>query len=1169
MFLVLLSGSTSNQIQHMLSGYYVQTIHHEIYLYCLPHQVLSIYIFNYRFYAKTNSYHPFGNYWLVCYQANNFNGTDFTHLYLLITKLSSVFSRYDSLLIRFPVLVIRNQHYGDTDPEIYDFIIHQPSTENICKNSRRQSIITHHFNNYSHLLQKFLVSSNNLSSITWLLTVNAHQIRTFFKELLLYAFVMKKHCLWCLVIKSFMPYVPCISFSKSSLDLDNRNLSICTITSQTAPNILSINTLDMTEPHGSDQSFSPATLRKLAKHRSYALVSAHTHICPLVSKKSYPASSKLESSESLLKVEGMGSRCNRKCLYSDNSANFHIPTSIPSVYWSGSGRNMKNDCAITLGLSPLSNTITSNCLFRFCPYLQYPGANHKSVRQPAYVPSHLDFCDLNTKYGAPVYACCDHASTLQYRDVILSGMKSSNRSDCSNYVNINSHSKPACASDSSIGVFVDLTGQNVSIIVERLPPVENEVNVRSESLINLSHNIEAFTSCNKTCRVSCRKLDESLRNNSRNISNTYHSPCENSYTCIYPWSPYPGYSFVCNHGLFHDGFPYCDQDLSFLACPTNSCFSKKNILGFCRFCHSQRLIPYSEQFTQFRRCPMCKSHVPKHLQSVSDVNICMFNDPTVEFSGMDCHVCDEESYFCNTDKLSELLSKSCICPSLSSAHQWVYIPEPIRLPRNRDVCNALRTCLVPCDQLRNYVHSSPPPRQWRRLAEPNKNGFAFTLMCYNLLSPNYATPVMYPYCPSWALSWDYRRRAILDEIRIYHANIICLQELRTDQFEEVFKPELQKLNYDAVFLPKSRRRTMELKESKKVDGCAIFWQTNKFEKLHEFHHEFMLSCTSMCENPTPIMLSRVMSRDNVAVGVIFETKGPFDGTGGRQFCVTTGHIHWDPEHSDVKVIQTILWTAELWAYIDRFLKTSRSAAKQLSPTLSRSVPLSSKIPVPGPFSPAANMPVILCGDLNSLPESGVVEFLTKGSLSLTHSDFLNYGYKYMFKDWRLLEKWAIDGNTLRHRFTFSRAYQESEGMCLTNFTYDFKGMIDYVLFTRQHFRLLGSLDQICEPWFQEKKILGCPHVHIPSDHFALLVELELMPTPLLTSPCVNSSQSRWTGEIDSYCEDMNTCTINNNKDNYDHSYSNKQESLLPPNGFSLIDTNSANDQSSHDKSRKH
>ncbi|KAF6776495.1 hypothetical protein AHF37_04107 [Paragonimus kellicotti] len=305
---------------------------------------------------------------------------------------------------------------------------------------------------------------------------------------------------------------------------------------------------------------------------------------------------------------------------------------------------------------------------------------------------------------------------------------------------------------------------------------------------------------------------------------------------------------------------------------------------------------------------------------------------------------------------------------------------------------------------------------------------------------------------------------------------------------------------------------MDMKDCKKVDGCAIFWQMDKFEKLHEFHHEFMFSCSNMCENPTPLMLNRVMTRDNVALGVIFETKGPSvpftlmcynllspsyatpnmypycpswalnwdyrrrfildeiraEGVGGRQFCVTTGHIHWDPEHSDVKMIQTILWTSELWAYIDQFLTGSGSASERNSPTnSSRSTPLSTRIPVPGPSSPAASMPVILCGDLNSLPDSGVVEFLMHGSLPKTHTDFLNNGFEYMFEDWRLLEN------------------------------YDFKGMIDYVLYSRQHFRLLGSLDQIHESWFTERKIVGCPHSHFPSDHFALLVELELKPTPQL------------------------------------------------------------------------
>ncbi len=66
------------------------------------------------------------------------------------------------------------------------------------------------------------------------------------------------------------------------------------------------------------------------------------------------------------------------------------------------------------------------------------------------------------------------------------------------------------------------------------------------------------------------------------------------------------------------------------------------------------------------------------------------------------------------------------------------------------------------------------------------------------------------------------------------------------------------------------------------------------------------------------------------------------------------------------------------------------------------------------------------------------------------------------------------------------------------YSYDFKGMIDYIFFTRQHFRLLGSLDQIPESWFLEERILGCPHIHVPSDHFPLLVELDLLAQPIRT-----------------------------------------------------------------------
>jgi CCR4-NOT transcription complex subunit 6 len=48
-------------------------------------------------------------------------------------------------------------------------------------------------------------------------------------------------------------------------------------------------------------------------------------------------------------------------------------------------------------------------------------------------------------------------------------------------------------------------------------------------------------------------------------------------------------------------------------------------------------------------------------------------------------------------------------------------------------------------------------------------------MCYNTLCEKYATPQTYAYTPSWALSWDYRKDLLLQEILNYSGDILCLQ----------------------------------------------------------------------------------------------------------------------------------------------------------------------------------------------------------------------------------------------------------------------------------------------------------------------------------------------------------------------------------------------------------
>lgn len=53
----------------------------------------------------------------------------------------------------------------------------------------------------------------------------------------------------------------------------------------------------------------------------------------------------------------------------------------------------------------------------------------------------------------------------------------------------------------------------------------------------------------------------------------------------------------------------------------------------------------------------------------------------------------------------------------------------------------------------------------------------FTVLSYNILADMHASSELYSYCPSWALSWAYRKQNLLQEIVGYHADIICLQEV--------------------------------------------------------------------------------------------------------------------------------------------------------------------------------------------------------------------------------------------------------------------------------------------------------------------------------------------------------------------------------------------------------
>ncbi|KAL8463806.1 hypothetical protein ACS0TY_033666 [Phlomoides rotata] len=173
------------------------------------------------------------------------------------------------------------------------------------------------------------------------------------------------------------------------------------------------------------------------------------------------------------------------------------------------------------------------------------------------------------------------------------------------------------------------------------------------------------------------------------------------------------------------------------------------------------------------------------------------------------------------------------------------------------------------------------------------SGGTFTVLSYNILSDAYATNELYGYCPTWALSWTYRRQNLLREICAYRADIVCLQEVQSDHFEEFFAPELDKHGYQALF----KRKTAEVFSGNinTLDGCATFFRRDRFSHVKKYEVEFNKAAQSLTDALIPSgqkknALNRLV-KDNVALILVLEAKFSnqgIDNPGKRQLvCVVS------------------------------------------------------------------------------------------------------------------------------------------------------------------------------------------------------------------------------------------------------------------------------------------
>jgi CCR4-NOT transcription complex subunit 6 len=137
----------------------------------------------------------------------------------------------------------------------------------------------------------------------------------------------------------------------------------------------------------------------------------------------------------------------------------------------------------------------------------------------------------------------------------------------------------------------------------------------------------------------------------------------------------------------------------------------------------------------------------------------------------------------------------------------------------RDNCNN-----PPAPPSRQWIDMISPVEREAILADPSVE--TFSVMCFNILCERAATEKMYGYTPSWALAWDYRKKLIMQEIQERSTDFICLQEVDIAQYEEFFSKNLAD-EYEGVYWPKSRYKTIKEDDRRQVDGCATFYRTSK------------------------------------------------------------------------------------------------------------------------------------------------------------------------------------------------------------------------------------------------------------------------------------------------------------------------------------------------------
>ncbi|XP_026298460.1 2',5'-phosphodiesterase 12 [Apis mellifera] len=321
----------------------------------------------------------------------------------------------------------------------------------------------------------------------------------------------------------------------------------------------------------------------------------------------------------------------------------------------------------------------------------------------------------------------------------------------------------------------------------------------------------------------------------------------------------------------------------------------------------------------------------------------------------------------------------------------------------------------------------------------NKN---FRVTSYNILAnvyseTSFSKDILYPYCPHYALSMDYRKLLILKEIIGYNSDIICLQEVDATIYKNDLQISLSALNYNSVYNLKN-----DLKE-----GLAIFYNQEKFDKLSHDYSVISQGINNLNEfNTVWSQIQDVstkqtfLNRNTIIQLIVLRSK-----ENDEILIVGNTHLYFRLKANHIRLLQAYYGLLYLHTFSKKIKKEN----------------------------PECNVSILYCGDFNSTPQSAVYQLMTQNYVTNDHSDWISDSQEH------------VQNISIKHDLNLASACGIPE---YTNYTATFSGCLDYIFYQTDY---LAVKQVIPMPNKEELKIhTGLPSIVSPSDHIALCVDLK-------------------------------------------------------------------------------